>query len=191
MKSLPIRPAAADPAIGRRLRALRQQRRLTMDQVAEFAGLTKGFLSRVERDLTSLSVSSLVDICQVLGVTPGEVLDAPETGVVRLAAAPHVNLGGNGITEQLLTPPGRRSLQIIRAVIAPGGRGEAELYTMDCAVEALHVVTGSFVLITSDGELPLEAGDTATFPGAEPHSWINPGRQDAVVLWTLAGREAR
>ncbi|GAA1116118.1 helix-turn-helix domain-containing protein [Citricoccus alkalitolerans] len=191
MKSLPIRPATADPAIGRRLRALRQQRRLTMDQVAGFAGLTKGFLSRVERDLTSPSVSSLVDICQVLGVAPGDVLDAPQTGVVRLAAAPHVNLGGDGITEQLLTPPGRRSLQIIRAVIAPGGRGEAELYTMDCAVEALHVVTGSFVLVTSDGELPLEAGDTVTFPGAEPHSWINPGHQEAVVLWTLVGREAR
>ncbi|MGD6978487.1 MULTISPECIES: helix-turn-helix domain-containing protein [Citricoccus] len=188
MKSLPIQPTVPDRAIGGRLRALRQERRLTMDQVAEFSGLTKGFLSRVERDLTSPSVASLVAICQVLGVSAGEILDAPQTAVVRLENAPRVNLGGDGISEQLLTPPGRRGLQLIRAVIAPGGRGDAELYTVDCDVESLHVISGSLVFITTGGEVRLEAGDTASFSGSEPHSWSNPGEREAVVLWALAGR---
>lgn len=191
MKSLPIQPVGTQPAIGRRLRALRQERRLTMDQVAEFTGLTKGFLSRVERDLTSPSVSSLVTICQVLGVTPGEVLDSAEVAVVRLDEAPRVSLGGQGITEQLITPPGQRGLLVIRAVIAPGGRGETDLYTMDCSVETLHVVQGPFTLVTQDDELTLQSGDTVTFPGTEPHSWHNPGDRDAVVLWILAGQRAR
>ncbi|MDI3331347.1 MAG: XRE family transcriptional regulator [Micrococcus sp.] len=191
MKALPIQPVGGQPAIGRRLRALRQERRLTMDQVAEFTGLTKGFLSRVERDLTSPSVSSLVTICQVLGVTPGEVLASAQVAVVRLAEAPRVSLGGEGITEQLITPPGQRELQVIRAVVAPGGRGEADLYTMDCSVESLHVMEGPFALVTREGELALRSGDTVTFPGTEPHSWHNPGDRAAVVLWILAGRRAR
>lgn len=191
MKSLPIQHTVAEPSIGRRLRALRQERRLTMDQVAEFSGLTKGFLSRVERDLTSPSVASLRAVCQVLGIAPGQVLDAPETLVVRLDSAPRVHLGGDGITELLLTPPGRRDLQLIRAVVAPGGRGETELYTMDCEVESLHVLSGSFVLRTLGGEIALEAGDTASFSGSEPHSWANPGDREAVVLWALAGRPHR
>ncbi|NUL48441.1 helix-turn-helix domain-containing protein [Cellulosimicrobium funkei] len=191
MKSLPIQPLGTQPAIGRRLRDLRQQRRLTMEQVAEFTGLTKGFLSRVERDLTSPSVTSLVALCQVLGVPPGEVLDSAETALVRLQDAPRVSLGGEGITEQLVTPPGQRELRIIRAVVAPGGCGEADLYTMDCSVESLHVIEGPFVLVMQDGDLDLRSGDTVTFPGTEPHSWRNPGDRAAVVLWILAGHRAR
>ena len=191
MKSLPIQPTGTGQALGRRLRELRQDRHLTMDQVAEFAGLTKGFLSRVERDLTSPSVTSLIAICQVLGVAPGEVLDAPELSVVRLADAPRVSLGGEGITGQLVTPPGQRELQVIRAVVAPGGRGESDLYTVDCTVESLHVIDGPFTLVTPDGELTLQSGDTVTFPGTEPHSWQNPGDGAAVVLWILAGRRSR
>ena len=191
MKSLPIQPTGTGHAVGRRLRELRQDRHLTMDQVAEFTGLTKGFLSRVERDLTSPSVTSLIAICKVLGVSPGEVLDTPELSLVRLEEAPRVSLGGEGITEQLVTPPGTRELQVIRAVIAPGGRGETDLYTVDCTVESLHVIQGPFTLITPADELTLETGDTVTFPGTEPHSWSNPGDGAAVVLWILAGRRSR
>lgn len=191
MKSLPIQPTGTGHAVGRRLRELRQDRHLTMDQVAEFTGLTKGFLSRVERDLTSPSVTSLIAICKVLGVSPGEVLDTPELSLVRLDEAPRVSLGGEGITEQLVTPPGTRELQVIRAVISPGGRGETDLYTVDCTVESLHVIQGPFTLITPDDELTLETGDTVTFPGTEPHSWSNPGDGAAVVLWILAGRRSR
>ncbi|MDN6680524.1 MAG: helix-turn-helix domain-containing protein, partial [Yaniella sp.] len=78
MKSLPIEPMRTPTALGRRLRAVREQNRLTIDQVASFTGLSKGFLSRVERDLTSPSVASLVAICQVLGVPPGQMLEVPE-----------------------------------------------------------------------------------------------------------------
>ena len=156
-------------------------------EIAEAAGVSKGFLSRLERDLTSPSVSTLVTLCQVLGASPGDVLDAPEVTVVRLADAPAVNLGGEGIRERLITPRGSRDLQILRADIAPRGRGEAELYTVDCRVEAVHVVTGRLELRTTEAVHLLEEGDTVTFPGREPHSWANPDDRPAVVLWTLVG----
>ena len=187
MKALPLETTPGQALIGRRLRALREARRLTVAQLAEAAGVSKGFLSRLERDLTSPSVSTLVTLCQVLGASPGDVLDAPEVTVVRLADAPAVSLGGDGIRERLITPRGSRDLQILRADIAPRGRGEAELYTVDCRVEAVHVVTGRLELRTTEAVHLLEEGDTVTFPGREPHSWANPDDRPAVVLWTLVG----
>ncbi|MGB3337961.1 MAG: helix-turn-helix transcriptional regulator, partial [Devosia sp.] len=65
-------PAAPDRArptvlIGTKLRTARKTRGLTLDQVAQAAGLTKGFVSRLERDDVSPSVASLVTVCEVLG----------------------------------------------------------------------------------------------------------------------------
>lgn len=185
MKALPVEPSNAPVAIGSRLRAARQAQRMTIEQVAESTGLTKGFLSRVERDLTSPSVASLVTLCQVLSISIGDLFLVPETHLTRLTEAPRISLGGQGINERLVTARSERRLQMIRAVVEPHGRGEDELYSVDCEVETLHVVEGRFVLVFPNDRYELEAGDTVTFPGREPHTWLNPHGSRAVVLWTL------
>ncbi|GAA3703977.1 helix-turn-helix domain-containing protein [Arthrobacter ginkgonis] len=191
MKVLPVEPSNAPLAIGAKIRAARQAQRMTIEQVAESTGLTKGFLSRVERDLTSPSVASLVTLCQVLSLSIGDLFAQPDTHLVRLAEAPRISLGGEGIVERLLTARSEQRLQVIRAVIEPRGAGEAELYSVDCEVEVLHVVSGSFVLVLANERLELEAGDSVTFPGREPHSWINPADEEAVVLWVLVPAASR
>ncbi|WP_105031217.1 helix-turn-helix domain-containing protein [Arthrobacter ruber] len=185
MKALPVEPTNAPVAIGSRIRAARQAQRMTIEQVAESTGLTKGFLSRVERDLTSPSVASLVTLCQVLSISIGDLFQVPETHLTRAAEAPRISLGGQGINERLMTARSERRLQMIRAVVEPYGRGEDELYSVDCEVETLHVVEGRFVLIFPNSRYELDAGDTVTFPGQEPHTWLNPDDREAVVLWTL------
>ncbi|UWX97668.1 cupin domain-containing protein [Arthrobacter zhaoxinii] len=185
MKALPVEPTNAPIAIGVRIRSARQTRHLTIEQVAEATGLTKGFLSRVERDLTSPSVASLLTLCQVLSISIGDLFAAPETNVTRLADAPRISLGGEGIVERLVTARTERRVQVVRSVVAPGGSGEADLYSVDCEVEVLHVAQGSFELILGSERIPLTTGDTVTFPGREPHSWHNPSDEEAVVLWTL------
>ncbi|KAA9393928.1 helix-turn-helix transcriptional regulator [Kocuria coralli] len=186
MKALPVHSGTGDPHIGPRLRNLRRRNHMTIDQLGAAAGLSKGFVSRVERDLTSPSVDALVRLCRVLRVEVGELF-APESPieVVRLARAPEVDLGGHGIREHLVTPAGQRELQILRAVVEPGGHSENELYSMDCRHEALHVISGRFVITTPDLRLELEPGDTVSFPGSEPHGWENPGDDEAVVLWVM------
>ena len=53
--------------IGRKLRRLRKSRALTLEEVAQRANLTKGFLSQIERDKASPSVAALKQILDVLG----------------------------------------------------------------------------------------------------------------------------
>lgn len=187
MKALPVEPTNAPVAIGVRIRAARQARHMTIEQVADATGLTKGFLSRVERDLTSPSVASLVTLCQVLSISIGDLFSAPRTHLTRWEDAPRISLGGDGIVERLVTARTERRVQVVRSVIEPGGSGEADLYAVDCEVEVLHVVQGRFELILGSERMQLAAGDTVTFPGREPHSWRNPGSGEAIVLWTLVG----
>ncbi|ABM07849.1 transcriptional regulator with XRE-family HTH domain [Pseudarthrobacter sp. PvP004] len=191
MKALPVEPSNIPVAIGSRIRAARQAQRLTIEQVADATGLTKGFLSRVERDLTSPSVASLVTLCQVLSVSVGDLFAAPETHLTKRDDGPRISLGGQGIVERLLTARSERRLQILQATIEPRGRGENELYAVDCDVDVLHVVKGRIKLILTNEEYDLEEGDTLSFPGREPHTWINPTDETVEVLWVLVPAASR
>lgn len=53
--------------IGNKIKELRVLKGLTQEELADRAELSKGFISQVERDLTSPSIATLVDILQCLG----------------------------------------------------------------------------------------------------------------------------
>ena len=58
MRPLPVSPTNHEIHIGAKLRAARKANGFTLDQLAASCGLTKGFLSRVERDETCLLYTS-------------------------------------------------------------------------------------------------------------------------------------
>ena len=62
---------------------LRVLKGLTQEELADRAELSKGFISQVERDLTSPSIATLIDILQCLGTTIGEFFtEATEEQIV-------------------------------------------------------------------------------------------------------------
>ena len=70
-------------SIGGKLKELRILKGLTQEELADRAELSKGFISQVERDLTSPSIATLMDILQCLGTTIGEFFnEAPEEQIV-------------------------------------------------------------------------------------------------------------
>lgn len=69
--------------IGNKIRELRVMKGLTQEELADRSELSKGFISQVERDLTSPSISTLVDILQCLGTDLKEFFsDSEDTQVV-------------------------------------------------------------------------------------------------------------
>lgn len=180
-----VNPAASDspPPVGAKLRAARQAQRLTLDVVAQQSNLTKGYISRVERDDTSPSVASLMSICQVLGLPLGQLFEEPDSAIVRFQDAPLINLGGTGALEHMVTPRGQAQVQVIHSEIASGASGGENLYTINCKVESLHVIRGELHIRFAASSEVLHAGDTITFPGSEPHSWWAP--VESAALWVL------
>ena len=183
----PVHPApSSNPVkVGTKLRATRRAQALTIDQVAEASGLTKGFLSRVERDETSPSVATLVTICQVLSLPVGALFEEPDRNVISLRSAPLINMGGEGAVERLLTPRNESRVQILRSTLEPGSTGGLQLYTVNCDVETVHVIRGTMSVRFTGESVDLMEGDTITFSGREPHSWTNASATETEVLWTL------
>ncbi len=183
-------PAPGPPPkvrIGARLRAARLARGLSIGTVAEASGLTKGFLSRLERDAASPSVASLVAVCDVIGLRVGALFDAPETAVVRAGEGKAIEFGAQAAEERLLTPGTQQQVEVIHSVIAGGGHGGAELYALDCDTEFAYVVSGRVALVLEDETVTLGPGDAMTFPGRTPHTWRNAsGTEPCEVLWVLS-----
>jgi transcriptional regulator with XRE-family HTH domain len=188
--SRPVQVAPRDTraAVGRRLRARRQEQQLTIENVASATGLSKGFLSRVERDLVSPSVTTLVMLCDVLSVPLGDLFTQPDVTHVTWQDAPVIHLGGHLIAEKLLSPRRESRFQVIRSQADPGDPATAgdELYTINTAVEFVHVLKGSIRLMTTSESWDLEAGASLTLQGREPHSWkvIDPST-GVDLLWVL------
>lgn len=175
------------PLIGARLRATRTRQGLTIDQVAAASGLTKGFISRMERDETSPSVATLLTLCDVLSLPVGTLFEAAQLDLIRSKEAPEIRLSGAGAAERLLTPRGQGRLQLVRSVVEPLGSGGDELYSLNCDLEVCHVLKGRIDVIFSEETNQLSAGDTLTFAGREPHTWRNPdATRKAEVMWVIA-----
>jgi len=152
-----------DARVGAQLRAARLAARKSMAEVAEEAGLTKGFLSKLERDLANVSVASLIRLCDALGVSVGSLFQPSKGEVVRADERPTINFGGTGIKEYLLTPVHERRVQAILSDLEPGGGSGDEPYALPADVELVFILAGRLE-ITIEGELIiLEEGDAFTF----------------------------
>lgn len=175
------------PEIGARLREARLREGLSLSELATRTGLTKGFLSQVERDLTSLSMGSLVRLCDALQVRAGDLLAGSEGPVVRAADRPAVSFGGEGVSEFRLTPSDERRLLVLQSDIAPGGGSGEEPYRLPSEAEFVHVLEGVLDIEVDGVRHRLAAGDSLTFAASAPHRWSNPSPAfPSRVLWVLA-----
>ena len=166
------------------MRALRLDRGLSIAQVAESTGLTKGFLSQLERNLTSVSLSALARICSALGVRFGDVLDDPHMGaVIRRESAIRWTEVGNH-EDVVLSPPEEQRLNLIESRIPPGVSAGDDVYTFPADVELIYVLAGSLELRIDDELVTITAGETLTYSPRDPHAWRNPSEtEETVVLW--------
>jgi transcriptional regulator with XRE-family HTH domain len=182
----PIDPL--DASIGERIRVLRRQRGLSLQQVAQAAEVSLGYLSQIERGLSSPSVRDLMRVAVALRVDISFFFEAAAPGgegtdpiVVRVAERQEVAFQA-GITKQRLTPPGRASLQVYLITLEPGGRSGEALYAHD-GEEAGLVLQGRLHLTVEDRDFLLNEGDSFRFLSRRPHRFANAASTVARVVW--------
>jgi transcriptional regulator with XRE-family HTH domain len=186
---------AAEPAmdleVGRRIRDLRRTRELSLESVAARTNLSIGFVSQIERGLSSPSLRVLATLADVLGVgiaalfgaRPGD--DGNSGGVVtREVQRAELKLWRTGISKQLLSPAGTENrLNLFLVHLEPGGSAGDELYTHD-GEEAGLVLEGEMTLTVDAETWLLKSGDSFRFASRRPHRFSNPADDvKAVVLW--------
>jgi transcriptional regulator with XRE-family HTH domain len=173
--------------IGAQLKTARLAARKTMAEVAEQAGLTKGFVSKLERDLANVSVASLIRLCEALDISVGSLFEASIGEVVRRGARPPINFGGRKMTEYLLTPSGEKRVQAILSDIEPGGGSGDEPYSLPADVEFVFVLAGQLQLTVAGEQVTLDQGDAFTFPASTQHTFrvLRPAGRTQ-VLWVFS-----
>lgn len=166
--------------VGGRLREARRGLRMTLDEVAREAGLTKSFVSAVERGETSPSIGSLYRLCEVLGVPVAALFEtaaAPESSVVRRADVRGVSFGGEGVENHVLSPRTERRAQVIETHVAPGGSPGPEPWSHAGELTIATVLEGALEFRFEGRTTVLRAGDTIAYSPADPHSWANPSSE--------------
>jgi transcriptional regulator with XRE-family HTH domain len=177
---------ASKPPIGPRLREARVRQRLSLAELADRAGITKGFLSQLERDRTSPSVGTLVEICRVLDLSVGDLFDGATTPLVRAGERTPISFGGSGVSEYRLTPASEERVIALLSEIAPGGGSGDEPYSLASDAEVAYVLEGTLQIQVGDTSYTLSAGDTLTFDARASHRWRNPSSAFPTrVLWVL------
>jgi transcriptional regulator with XRE-family HTH domain len=173
--------------IGAQLKAARLAARMSMAEVAEQAGLTKGFVSKLERDLANVSVASLIRLCDALGVSVGSLFQAPKGEVVRHDDRPPINFGGRKMAEYLLTPSSEKRVQAILSDIEPGGGSGKEPHSLPADVEFVFILAGQLNVTVAGEQITLEQGDAFTFQANIEHTFQVPPRAGRTqVLWIIS-----
>jgi transcriptional regulator with XRE-family HTH domain len=114
-----------------------------MAEVATRAGLTAGFISQLERDLTSASLSSLYRICAVLGMRVGSLVDdVPAGRLIRREEQARRSLALGNAEHLLLSSGDERRFHVTESHIPPGAGAGEELYTLPADVELVYVLRG-------------------------------------------------
>jgi transcriptional regulator with XRE-family HTH domain len=172
--------------LGARLRHAREGARLSLAEVEARTGVSKGFLSKVERDAASPSVANLVAICDAIGLAMSDLFAVPRTVLIRSADRPSLDglPKARAVKDTLITPEHERHVTVLETLVANGGSGGDELYTMPSECEVCFVLEGEIEIDLEDTTYALGPGDALTFAAAVPHTWRAAG--PARILWILA-----
>ena len=171
--------------IGSKIKRLRVRLGLTQEELAARTELTKGFISQLERDITSPSIATLMDILEALGTNVSEFFSEKENDAVAVYAADDMFLKEDeeaGVTIRwLVTNAQKNALEPILVTLRPGSATEAD--DPHEGEEFGYVLTGAITLICGEQRHKVRRGDAFYFRPTGVHYLVNSGKTEGKVLW--------
>lgn len=185
-------PKSADPMgwVGREIKSLRKAKNLSLQQVAGACGKSIGFLSQVERGLSTPSISDLHQIAEALDVQiswffpQGGAAEPSDGGVVVRKARRRRLAFASGISDFLLSPNLDGPLELLWSVMEPGSDSGHDSYEHE-GHEAGVVLRGSLELWVGEQYFKLEEGDSFSFASRTPHRYCNSGETQTELVWVV------
>ena len=171
--------------IGNRIRRLRLQRGLTQEELADRCELSKGFISLLERDLTSPSIATLVDILESLGTDLktffGDSGDEKLVFGEKDISVKEDEEGLRGCIPWLVPSAQKNRMEPILLELGPGGEtGEDDPHEGE---EFGYVLSGSVRIVIGDRVERARKDESFYFKPTAPHKLVNAGKSPCRVLW--------
>ena len=170
--------------IGNKIKALRIQKNLTQEELADRCELSKGFISQLERDLPSPSIATLIDILQCLGTDLREFFN----DTVEEQIAFHETDYFEKIDEELknkvewIIPNAQKNMmEPIRLTLSPGGSTYPD--NPHEGEEFGYVLSGSIRLILGKRTIKVKKGESFYFTANTTHYIKASEKSGAVLIW--------
>lgn len=175
------------------VRALREERRLSLDALASMTGVSKSLLGMIERGTANPTISTLWKIANGLKVPPTRFMVRREERleIKRIKdIAPLLGDNGGGYRNYPLFPvDGSRPFEVYRIEIDPAGGLRAEPHPPGTQ-EIVTVVAGTLELSVDDRKEVLPEGTAVRFFADVAHAYYNPGKKmcrlDMVIAFATA-----
>jgi len=171
--------------LGANVRALREARGLTQQQIAKAAGVPRPTWANLESGAANPTLSVLVRVAAGLGVTLEELVGAPRASVKHYRAADLPLRKRGKVTVRRLLPDALAGLELERMELAAGA-SLAGVPHLPGTREYLTCESGQLELAAAGSRFVLEPGDVVVFRGDQAHGYRNPTRGRAVAYSVVA-----
>ena len=167
--------------VGARLKRVRQQRRMTLIEVAESTGISKSTLSRLETGQRRPTLELLLALSRVYRVPLDDLVGAPDVGDPRIRLKPG-RVKGRTVIPLTRQPDGMQAWKIVipTSQVTPDPRSHD-------GYEWIYVLSGRMRLVLGDQDWVLGAGEVAEFDTQVPHWFGSTGEESAEIL-SIFGR---
>ncbi|HOP85166.1 MAG TPA: cupin domain-containing protein [Syntrophorhabdaceae bacterium] len=170
-------------SIGERIKMLRQAKSLTQEELAIRAGLTKGFISQIERNLTSLSVESLIGILDALDEKPSTFFNGAFDEKIVFKLKDRVDLEIDNVRAFQILVPAAQNRQMDPALLELNAGEKTPEEEPHEGEEFGFVLGGSIELVFGGKVYKLKKGECFYFKATKKHYIANRRKNKAHVLW--------
>lgn len=172
--------------IGSKIKQLRGMKKLTLKDLSEKTDLSIGFLSQVERGVTSVAIASLENIAKALEVDLSYFFTLPKKNHKRvLRSFDHevFTIQNSQFIEYHLTqnPEDKSFLPRLQVVLPSKEEPEISLYQHE-GEEFIYVLEGVITVVLNNETYDLFPGDSMHFDSKSPHNWTNYTNKTAKLL---------
>ncbi|WP_193081656.1 helix-turn-helix domain-containing protein [Brevibacterium aurantiacum] len=185
-------PTAAEPSVeymGALIRRLRESAGMTLTDLSRVAGVSQGLLSQIERGRGNPAYLTLLKIAKAFDVPVGRFFDSggepADNRVVRADKRRQLQVTDRGLVYELLTPTMNGQLLVLKARIPAGYSKESVPFNHHRAEECLFVLEGTCYFQVGEDGYTLDAGDSITYQGDQPHWFRVLGDAEAVIIATM------
>ena len=170
--------------LGQKIKELRMMYGLTQEELADRAELSKGFISQLERDLTSPSIATLVDVLSCLGTDLAHFFADLEQE--RIVFHPEeqftkVDEQAQSTTCWLVPNAQKNRMEPILLTLQPGGRSYED--NPHEGEEFGYVLKGTVRVFYGGRTYTVRAGESFYFQAGKKHRLENNGNRDAILIW--------
>lgn len=177
--------------LGKRIQQFRNSKGLTLEELAQKAGLTRGYLSKIERSKKAPPVSTLINIAKALRISISEIFGEAQENNVRISLVKKeerkiIARDGTifGYAYQTLAHHFRNKHMDPYILTLPVKPKQNTIFQHE-GEEMLFVMEGVMKFFYGDQVLIAEEGDCLYFDGAIPHYGICQGNKEVKCLMVI------